>query len=218
MKLAIYCCGGLGKEILMLAREINTSQQRWDEMCFVDDNFNKKQYKDLSVYNFEEIKEMYSIDECEFTVASGEPYIRKKLIERIEDAKFKLCTLIHPEIIITRDTVINEGCIICKGSIVTDDVCIEKGTIVNLLCSIAHDVNIGKYCVIQPHCSISGKANVGDGTHIGTSSAIRDEVKVGANCIIGMGSNITKDIPANHIAYGNPARVISKNNGTFVYL
>lgn len=217
MKLAIYCCGGLGKEILMLAREINTVQQRWDNICFVDDNFDAGQYKDLPVYNFEELKKHYSVDECEFTVASGEPYFRKTLSEKIENAKYKLCTLIHPDITIAKDTVVNEGSIICKGSVITDDAYIEKGTLVNLLCSIAHDVNIGRYCVIQPHCSISGNVHIGDGTHIGTRSAIRDEVKIGSNCIIGMCSNVTKNIPENSVAFGNPARVTQKNNNILVY-
>jgi acetyltransferase-like isoleucine patch superfamily enzyme len=37
---------------------------------------------------------------------------------------------------------------------------------------------------------------------------IFDGVKVGDNVIVGAGSLVTKDIPSNVIAYGNPCKVI----------
>lgn len=33
-------------------------------------------------------------------------------------------------------------------------------------------------------------------------------VTIGDNCIIGIGSIVTKDIPANSVAIGNPAKVV----------
>ena len=35
-------------------------------------------------------------------------------------------------------------------------------------------------------------------------------VTIGDNCIIGIGSIVTKDIPANSVAIGNPAKVVKK--------
>lgn len=36
-------------------------------------------------------------------------------------------------------------------------------------------------------------------------------VTIGDNVVIGAGSVVTKDIPSNVIAYGNPCRVIREN-------
>lgn len=36
-------------------------------------------------------------------------------------------------------------------------------------------------------------------------------VTIGDNVVIGSGSIVTKDIPSNVIAYGNPCRVIREN-------
>jgi acetyltransferase-like isoleucine patch superfamily enzyme len=36
-------------------------------------------------------------------------------------------------------------------------------------------------------------------------------VKIGNNTVIGAGSVVTKDIPDNVVAYGNPCRVIRPN-------
>lgn len=49
---------------------------------------------------------------------------------------------------------------------------------------------------------------IGDNVWIGGSSVINPGVHIGNNVVIGSGSVVTKDIPDNVIAVGNPCRVI----------
>lgn len=49
---------------------------------------------------------------------------------------------------------------------------------------------------------------IGDNVWIGGSSVILPGVKIGSNTVIGAGSVVTKDIPVNVCAAGNPCRVI----------
>ena len=51
------------------------------------------------------------------------------------------------------------------------------------------------------------KTLVKKGASIGSGSTILSKVTIGENSIIGAGSVVTRDIPPNSIAYGNPARV-----------
>lgn len=46
------------------------------------------------------------------------------------------------------------------------------------------------------------------GASIGSGSTILSKVVVGENAIIGAGSVVTRDVPANTIVAGNPARVL----------
>jgi acetyltransferase-like isoleucine patch superfamily enzyme len=46
------------------------------------------------------------------------------------------------------------------------------------------------------------------GSSIGSGSTILANVTVGENAIVGAGSVVTKDVPANSIVAGNPARVL----------
>ena len=48
------------------------------------------------------------------------------------------------------------------------------------------------------------------GASIGSGATILSHVTVGENAIIGAGSVVTKDVPANTIVAGNPARFIRK--------
>ena len=54
------------------------------------------------------------------------------------------------------------------------------------------------------------KTLVKKGASIGSGCTILSNVTIGENSIVGAGSVVTKDIPPNSIAYGNPARVHRK--------
>lgn len=46
------------------------------------------------------------------------------------------------------------------------------------------------------------------GASIGSGATILSKVQIGENAIVGAGSVVTKDVPANSIVAGNPARVL----------
>lgn len=50
--------------------------------------------------------------------------------------------------------------------------------------------------------------HVGNNVWIGAHVSVLPGVTIGDNCVIGAGSVVTKDIPANSLAVGNPCRVI----------
>lgn len=52
------------------------------------------------------------------------------------------------------------------------------------------------------------KTVVKKGASIGSGSTILSNVTIGENAIIGAGSVVTKDVPANAIVAGNPAKVL----------
>ena len=59
---------------------------------------------------------------------------------------------------------------------------------------------------------IAKPITIGDDCWIGGQSVICPGVTIGAGTVIGAGSVVTKDIPENCLAVGNPAKVIRKLN------
>ncbi len=51
-------------------------------------------------------------------------------------------------------------------------------------------------------------ATVKKNTSIGANTTIMPGITIGENCLIGAGSVVTKDVPPNSVAVGNPANVI----------
>lgn len=74
---------------------------------------------------------------------------------------------------------------------------------------LTHDggfyVLLNKYHEFIPQ---SGKVKIGNNVYFGRNCSVFKGVTIGDNCIIGFGSVVTKDIPANSIAVGAPARVV----------
>ena len=69
---------------------------------------------------------------------------------------------------------------------------------------LAHDAsckNIVNYTKI-------GKIKIEDNVFVGANVTILPNVTIGENSIIGAGSVVTKDIPTNCVAAGNPAKII----------
>ncbi|MCG6282651.1 DapH/DapD/GlmU-related protein, partial [Vibrio diabolicus] len=54
--------------------------------------------------------------------------------------------------------------------------------------------------------------HIGRNVWIGANSVVLPGVTIGENSVIGAGSVVTKDIPSNVVAVGNPCRVVREIN------
>ena len=82
---------------------------------------------------------------------------------------------------------------------------------------IEDDVQIGSHCSIYTISTIDekeGKVVLKKNCKIGSHSIVMPSVTVGENSIIGAHSFVNKNIPANVVAYGIPARIVRKINST----
>lgn len=71
---------------------------------------------------------------------------------------------------------------------------------------VGHDAMIGDGVEIAPHTSVGGYAILRDGVKVGQGAVFKPKVIVSENAVIGAGAVVTKDVPANEVWVGNPAR------------
>lgn len=79
--------------------------------------------------------------------------------------------------------------------------------------TIEDHVQIGSHCSIYSESTIDGKEGpviLRENCRIGSHSIIMPNVTVGKNSIVGAFSFVNRDIPADVVALGVPARVINK--------
>ena len=73
-----------------------------------------------------------------------------------------------------------------------------------------HDIAAGAHMNVA-HADAGGKKgsiHIGSNCWLGAKVIVLKNVTIGDGAVVGAGSVVTKDIPANAIAVGNPARVI----------
>jgi len=109
---------------------------------------------------------------------------------------------------IGRNCKISSHTFICEGVTIEDDAFIGHGvTFINdsYPRSTAADgaLQTEKDWKVEPTL-------IKKGASIGSGSTILSNVVVGENAIVGAGSVVTKDVPANTIVAGNPARVLRR--------
>lgn len=80
----------------------------------------------------------------------------------------------------------------------------DECTITDRVIILAHDASTYRHLGYTK----IGKVSIGSKTFIGVGSIILPGVKIGKNVIIGAGSIVTRDIPDNSLAVGNPAVVV----------
>ncbi len=77
---------------------------------------------------------------------------------------------------------------------------------------VTHDGGVLPFRKEIPDLDLAAPISVGSNTFIGTKVLILKGVTIGENCVIGAGSIVTKSVPDDCIAAGNPARVIKKTD------
>lgn len=151
-------------------------------------------------------------------VSIGINRTRKLIVEKLmatankQGKELEFAIAIHPSAVVSPAAKIGEGTVVMAGTVINAEATIGKHCIVNTGASIDHECVVEDFCHIAPGVNISGNTYVGEGTWIGVGSCIIQGVKIGKNCFIGAGSVVVRDIPDDVVAYGNPCRVIRKNN------
>lgn len=154
---------------------------------------------------------MYNDDDYDSTltdpwvIAIGDNKSRKLIANKLKADNKKFTTVIHHTAI--GDINPGEGSQIMMGSVVQVGTKIGKHCIINTSASIDHDCVLEDFTFIGPNATILGGVKIGEGSYIGGGAIVLPYIKIGKNCMIGAGAVVTKDIPDDSLAYGNPAKL-----------
>ena len=152
-------------------------------------------------------------NEAFITVGSiGDTQTRRRLFNMAKGYGLIIPRIIDPSAAVAKDAVIAEGSYIGKNATVNAGAVIGKCAIVNSGSIVEHDCRIGDFVHISPGAVLCGQVRIDHDTHIGAGTIIRQLINVGAGSMIGMGSIVVKDIPDHVKAYGNPCRMIERDD------
>jgi sugar O-acyltransferase (sialic acid O-acetyltransferase NeuD family) len=117
-------------------------------------------------------------------------------------------SLIHPSSVCARTVTLGLGVHISMLSCVASHARLGNFTVVNRNVSVGHHTILDDFVTLNPGVNVAGCCHIGEGVTVGVGATIVDSINIGKGSIIGAGSVVTRDIPANVVAYGSPAKVI----------
>ena len=208
MKIYIVGAGGFGRETLNIYIDAGGKHM---VTAFLEENCNREGeiINDIPVYDINLLNTLTPQEKSrsKIIIAIGTP-LKERIANKLKNDGFDFDTIIHPSAVISQWVKIGEGTIITANVIITSQVTIGKHVILNLASTVGHDVSIGDFTNIAPGVNISGKVSIGEKSFIGTGTSIVEGVTIGSRSFIGAGSVVTKDIPDDVLAFGNPARIV----------
>lgn len=192
----LYGAGGHGKVVsTILDKKIS---------FFFDKEDRNELLNDLRVVKYSEHISPYET----VIVTIGDNRIRN-LVSK--SCKHDFSKIIHETALVDYSTTVGVGSQLLHRCVIQAGTIIGKHTIINTSASIDHDCQIGDYAHIAPNSTLCGNVEIGEGTLIGAGTTIIPGVRIGKWCVIGAGSVVVNDMPDNVLAFGNPAKIIRKN-------
>lgn len=211
--LVIYGSGGFGREVCLVAEDINSLTRTWNILGFLDDTQEKHGtmiggYPVLGDSTWlERNRSVYVV------LAVGSPAAKWKIhskLNRVGHGKY--ATLCHPTAWIGRRVSLGDGTVVCANSSITCDITIGRLVIINLNCTVGHDSVIADLCTMSPGVKISGNVRMEDGCELGTNAVVVPGVTLGGWSVVGAGAVVARSLPANVTAVGIPAKVIKEHD------
>jgi sugar O-acyltransferase (sialic acid O-acetyltransferase NeuD family) len=194
--LFILGSSGFAKEIVAYAAEIFPERK-----CVLVNDFSD----DAGVISVREYWNQVTSGDGLSILGSGRCEIRSRMMDEI---KPPYATIVHHKSVVLGR--VNPGCVVAPGAVIAPNALLLDHVVVNYNATFGHDCVIEELSIVGPGASIGGWCKVGKGVYIGAGALIREKLRIGDNAIIGMGAVVTKDVPANMVAIGIPARLYSR--------
>lgn len=161
--------------------------------------------------SFEDLFSKESLQGQNFLLTMGDSKIRTELSKKIMDKGGFVPTLIHPTSVISKFANISSvGVYISAFSFVQADSSVGENTVILSHVNISHTTHVGKGCFIAGGAVIGAYTNMEDNVFIGQGAlSISGKVAtIGQGAYVGARSLLTKNVPANTVVAGIPAKVI----------
>lgn len=217
MVLGIFCAGSLGKEIFDLVSQGKTCAY-WAETVFIDDVTKETQIFGCPILRYDDFVAKYSTDEAEIVIATGEPYYRKRLWDKVTQDGYRLARIVCKDTFVGNECVVSPGTVLFPFVFIGNQTMLDENIIVHAGARIEGSCKIGKHTFVSSGAFVGADTKVGTTVFLGPNSALRDHIAVNDDAVVGMGSVVIASVEENRIVAGNPARVIRENEKKTVFV
>ena len=140
--------------------------------------------------------------------STGDASSRRRLFELGISSGLRPVSAIHPLATVSPSACIGEGNTIMAGAIVNAGVVTGRNVLINTGAIVEHDCNLDDDVHVATGACLAGGVHAEAGSHIGIGAVVKEYITVGQEAIVGAGAVVVKDVPANKVVAGVPARIL----------
>lgn len=206
LDVAIIGAGGFGREVLQYCLDAVAVGWPHRVVGFIDDRSDVLQQFDVIVPVVGGLADVGRVDAQAFIIAIGDPILRRRMADVVDEIGGVLVSLIHPTAYVSPTAQIGSGTLLCPYSLIAANSTLGSNVAVNVFASVGHDARVGEHCVISSYSAVTGAVSLGSESFLGTHCTITPGRTIGRRSKVSAGSTVTRDAPAGSLLVGNPAK------------
>lgn len=153
------------------------------------------------------LKELYGIEAVYCPIGNNK--LRVQFLERAKKLGYKTPNFIHKSVVISPNVVIGNGVYILLGTSIMPYSVIRDYVMISMNVNLAHHSILEEGVFLSTGCNFGASIVAHKFAYCGISSTIMTGLKeLGENCLIGAGAVVIKDVPANAVVAGVPAKIL----------
>jgi sugar O-acyltransferase (sialic acid O-acetyltransferase NeuD family) len=209
-RVIIVCAGGHGAVVADILQRAHAAGSGVMPIGFVDDTpaLQGQRLVDLPVLG--PIASLAHLAHDAIVVAIGDNRSRRALTAQFLAAGEQLVSAVHPAAFVAPSATIGEGAMVSAGALVLPRAIVQRGVIINTKASIDHDSEIEEFAHVSAGATLGGNVRIGREALVALGATVVSGRSVGARTTIGAGAVVTRDIPEDVVAWGVPARIVTR--------
>lgn len=153
-------------------------------------------------------------------IAAGDNALRERIWRELAATGTPLHApaLVHASAVVSVGAEIGDGTVAMPGAIIGPNTIVGRFCILNTRAAIDHDCRMADFASLAPGAVIGGAVRIGTRAVIGIGAVVKHGLSIGDDAVLGANSYLHRDLAANSLAYGSPARPVRERKAGDPYL
>lgn len=143
-------------------------------------------------------------------LAVSNNFVRSQVARQLAEIapSFGFVTVVHPTAWISPTATLGPGTLVLAGAVVSAGCVVGEHAIINTKASLDHESEMEDFASLLPGVTTGGAVRIGTCSCICAGSTLVHQVQIGRHTMVGAGSLVLRDLPADSLCYGAPARIV----------